>query len=76
MDFTETVHALLESWGGPSEGDTSRGLSFGPVDMNMPMLYGKGKKVFCRFQLDIVRASNGQSIFAWGSWHMLEVFQC
>ncbi|KIM67726.1 hypothetical protein SCLCIDRAFT_1066764 [Scleroderma citrinum Foug A] len=70
-----SMHCLNHVMGGPSEGDTSRGLRFGLVDMNMPMLYGEGKKVFCRFQLDIVRASNGQSIIVWGSWHMLEVFQ-
>ena len=81
MDDTWTsrkssMHCSNHVMGGPSEGDTSRGLRFGLVDMNMLMLYGEGKKVFCRFQLDIVRASNGQSIIVWGSWHMLEVFQC
>ena len=32
----------------------------------MPMLYGEGRKAFHRLQLEIVRASNDQSIFAWG----------
>ncbi|KIM65930.1 hypothetical protein SCLCIDRAFT_61902, partial [Scleroderma citrinum Foug A] len=37
----------------------------GLLDMNMPMLYGEGKKAFHRLQLEIIRASNDQSIFAW-----------
>ena len=37
----------------------------GPLDVNMPMLYGEGKKAFHRLQLEIIRASNDQSIFAW-----------
>ena len=30
------------------------------------MLYGEGKKAFHRLQLEIIRTSNDQSIFAWG----------
>ena len=37
----------------------------GLLDVNMPMLYGEGKKAFHRLQLEIVRTSNDQSIFAW-----------
>ena len=37
----------------------------GLLDVNMPMLYGEGKKAFRRLQLEIIRASNDQSIFAW-----------
>ena len=35
------------------------------LDVNMPMTYGEGKKAFHRLQLEIIRASNDQSIFAW-----------
>ena len=38
----------------------------GLLDVNMPMLYGEGKKAFHRLQLEIIRSSNDQSIFAWG----------
>ena len=38
----------------------------GPLNVNMPMLYGEGKKAFHRLQLEIIRSSNDQSIFAWG----------
>ena len=37
----------------------------GLLDVNMPMLYGEGKKAFHRLQLEIIRTSNDQSIFAW-----------
>ena len=40
----------------------------GLLDVNMPMLYGEGKKAFHRLQLEIIRASNDQSIFAWDRW--------
>ncbi|KAL4081386.1 hypothetical protein V8B97DRAFT_17785 [Scleroderma yunnanense] len=37
----------------------------GLLDVNMPMLYGEGEKAFHRLQLEIIRTSNDQSIFAW-----------
>ena len=37
----------------------------GLLDVNMPMLYGEGKKAFHRLQLEIIRVSSDQSIFAW-----------
>jgi len=37
----------------------------GLLDVNMPMLYGEGKNAFHRPQLEIIRSSNDQSIFAW-----------
>ena len=38
----------------------------GLLGVNMPMLYGEGKKAFHRLQLEIIRTTNDQSIFAWG----------
>ncbi|KAI6003478.1 heterokaryon incompatibility protein-domain-containing protein, partial [Pisolithus orientalis] len=37
----------------------------GLFGVNMPMLYGEGSKAFQRLQLEIIRVSNDQSIFAW-----------
>ncbi|KIM62504.1 hypothetical protein SCLCIDRAFT_60203, partial [Scleroderma citrinum Foug A] len=37
----------------------------GLLDVNMPMLYGEGRRAFQRLQLEIIRVSNDQSIFAW-----------
>ena len=38
----------------------------GLLGVNMPMLYGEGEKAFHRLQLEIIRTSSDQSIFAWG----------
>ncbi|KAI6143093.1 heterokaryon incompatibility protein-domain-containing protein [Pisolithus tinctorius] len=37
----------------------------GLFGVNMPMLYGEGKKAFERLQLEIIRVSSDQSMFAW-----------
>ncbi|KAI6110449.1 heterokaryon incompatibility protein-domain-containing protein, partial [Pisolithus croceorrhizus] len=37
----------------------------GLCGVNMPMLYGEGKKAFQRLQLEIIRTSTDHSIFAW-----------
>lgn len=38
----------------------------GLLGVNMPMVYGEGKNAFQRLQLEIIRKSNDQTIFAWG----------
>ncbi|KAI6137291.1 heterokaryon incompatibility protein-domain-containing protein [Pisolithus sp. B1] len=37
----------------------------GLFEVNMPMVYGEGKKAFQRLQLEIIRRSSDHSIFAW-----------
>ncbi|KAF9455454.1 hypothetical protein BDZ94DRAFT_1124510, partial [Collybia nuda] len=37
----------------------------GLFDINMPLLYGEGKKAFIRLQHEIIKKSNDHSIFAW-----------
>ncbi|KAI8634527.1 HET-domain-containing protein [Xylariaceae sp. FL1651] len=37
----------------------------GIFDINMPLLYGEGKKAFTRLQEEIIKSSNDLSIFAW-----------
>ena len=37
----------------------------GLFNVNMPMLYGEGKKAFIRLQEEIIKYSADQSIFAW-----------
>jgi hypothetical protein len=37
----------------------------GLFDVNMPLLYGEGKKAFLRLQLEILQQSDDESIFAW-----------
>ena len=37
----------------------------GIFDVNMPLLYGEGKKAFVRLQQEILRSSHDESLFAW-----------
>lgn len=37
----------------------------GIFDVNMPLLYGEGRKAFRRLQTEIIRVSTDESIFAW-----------
>jgi hypothetical protein len=37
----------------------------GLFDVNMPLLYGEGSKAFYRLQLEIIKSSTDESIFAW-----------
>lgn len=39
----------------------------GLFSVNMPLLYGEGKRAFIRLQLEIIRKTNDESIFAWTS---------
>ncbi|KAI0531709.1 heterokaryon incompatibility protein-domain-containing protein [Xylaria digitata] len=39
----------------------------GIFDVNMPLIYGEGKKAFLRLQQEILRVSDDQSLFAWGT---------
>ena len=47
----------------------------GLFGINMPMLYGEGKKAFRRLQLELIREYNDPSLFAWrtqqGEWGLL-----
>lgn len=38
----------------------------GIFDVNMPLLYGEGKRAFTRLQEEIMKISDDQSLFAWG----------
>ena len=39
----------------------------GLFDVNLPLLYGEGKKAFMRLQLEIIKHSDDETIFAWTS---------
>lgn len=38
----------------------------GIFDVQMPLLYGEGKRAFVRLQQEMMRGSDDQSLFAWG----------
>lgn len=41
----------------------------GIFDVNMPLLYGEGEKSFMRLQVEIIRKSEDESIYAWHTSH-------
>ena len=62
--------AQILSWASPRRTSRVEDRAYslmGLLDVNIPMLYGEGKKAFHRLQLEIIRTSNDQSIFAWTS---------
>ncbi|KAI6041060.1 heterokaryon incompatibility protein-domain-containing protein [Pisolithus marmoratus] len=68
-DFERPSVAQIISWAArrttTREEDRAYSL-LGLLGVHMPMLYGEGKNAFRRLQLEIIRTSNDQSIFAWG----------
>ena len=42
----------------------------GSFGVNMPLLYGEGMNAFRRLQLEIIKISNDESIFAWEADHV------
>ncbi len=44
----------------------------GIFDVNMPLIYGEGKKAFTRLQHEIVKSSDDESIFAWMDVDLIE----
>lgn len=47
----------------------------GIFDINMPLLYGEGEKAFHRLQVEIIRQSDDESIFAWQQSTWLDVVE-
>ncbi|KAI6151667.1 heterokaryon incompatibility protein-domain-containing protein [Pisolithus tinctorius] len=68
LDSDRPSVAQIMSWAADRKTtrDEDRAYSLmGLVGINMPMLYGEGEKAFLRFQHEIMRKSNDQTIFAW-----------
>jgi hypothetical protein len=60
--------AQIMSWAAKRETTREEDMAYsllGLFGVNMPMIYGEGKKAFRRLQLEIMRASEDHSIFAW-----------
>lgn len=56
------------SWASTRETTRTEDIAYcllGIFGISMPLIYGEGKKSFKRLQLEIIKASNDQSIFAW-----------
>jgi hypothetical protein len=65
--------AQIMSWAAKRETTREEDMAYsllGLFGVNMPMIYGEGKKAFRRLQLEIMKASEDHSIFAWvGAGH-------
>jgi len=66
------------SWASKRETSRTEDIAYclmGIFDINMPLLYGEGKKAFLRLQLEILKRSDDESIFAWISpaWEMVNI---
>jgi len=68
VNFESACVAQKMSWAAGRETtrveDTAYSL-LGLFDVNMPPLYGEGEKAFIRLQLEILKISDDESIFAW-----------
>ena len=68
FSFTRPCVAQIMSWAADRKTSRVEDEAYslmGLLGVNMPMLYGEGKRAFQRLQLEIIRMSNDQSIFAW-----------
>lgn len=60
--------AMKMSWASLRETSRKEDIAYclmGLFDINMPLLYGEGEKAFLRLQLEIIKQSDDESIFAW-----------
>jgi hypothetical protein len=66
--FEEACIAQKMSWASKRETTRVEDMAYslmGLFGVNMPPLYGEGQKAFIRLQLEILRVSDDESIFAW-----------
>jgi Heterokaryon incompatibility protein (HET) len=71
-DFFQASVAKRMSWLARRQTSRIEDIAYcmlGIFDVNMPVLYGEGKKAFMRLQLEIIKKSDDESIFAWTPSH-------
>lgn len=67
--FEDVTVAKRMSWAAGRETtrvEDSAYCLLGIFDLNMPLLYGEGKKAFRRLQEEILKVSDDHTLFAWG----------
>jgi hypothetical protein len=68
VNFERACVAQKMSWAAKRETTRVEDVAYcllGLFNVNMPPLYGEGEKAFVRLQLEILRTSDDESIFAW-----------
>ena len=69
-DMREASVAAKMSWISKRQTSRAEDIAYcllGLFDVKMPLLYGEGRKAFLRLELEIIKKSNDDSIFAWTS---------
>ncbi|KAH8688390.1 heterokaryon incompatibility protein-domain-containing protein [Ilyonectria robusta] len=67
-DFTYASVATRMDWISRRKTTREEDMAYcmlGIFDINMPLLYGEGRKAFMRLQEEIIRVSNDHTIFCW-----------
>ncbi|OBS22957.1 hypothetical protein FPOA_09278 [Fusarium poae] len=62
--------AMIMSWASVRQTTRLEDQSYsllGLFDVNMPLIYGEGQKAFYRLQVEIMKLSNDDSLFAWST---------
>ena len=70
VDFTEASVAQRMCWASRRKTSRLEDMAYcllGLFDVNMPLLYGEGRKAFRRLQLEMIKQNDDESIFAWRS---------
>lgn len=68
-NFDHINIATRMSWAGKRKTTRIEDIAYslmGIFDVNMPLLYGEGKKAFTRLQEEIMKVSDDATLFAWG----------
>ena len=68
VNFESACVAQKMSWASGRETTRKEDMAYcllGLFNVNMPPLYGEGDKAFRRLQLEIIKTSDDESIFAW-----------
>ena len=74
-DINSASVAQKMSWASRRETTIVEDIAYslmGIFDVNMPQIYGEGKKAFMRLQHEIVKSSDDESIFAWMDAGLIE----
>ena len=75
FDINEASAAQKMSWASGRMTTRVEDIAYslmGIFDVNMPLLYGEGKKAFIRLQHEIVKVSDDESLFAWTDDSLVE----
>jgi hypothetical protein len=67
-NFRDANVAVKMSWAANRETTRTEDIAYclmGLFGVNMPLLYGEGRNAFIRLQLEILRMSDDETIFAW-----------